>query len=327
MLPEVTVLTAVRNGEKYISQTIESICKQSFSDFEYIIVDDHSSDRTVEIINRYRENDSRIKLIQHNKNIGPFAAANIGLDIAKGYYIIRTDGDDISFPNRIEKQVRFLKENPKIRACASFAQRIDHNSNLINNGIIKSLLTPGSIKWHLFLRCPLVHSTACIEKSVFEDMGGYNSSFTSQDYRMWCYLARRDIVAQLPEVLIYFRSNPDGISAKKEILQKNNGFEVAQDHIYNVTGQYWSRQTIEGLNAIGLVKKGFPIAQALRASRKWDSCWASDKTLSKNEFDALVTLSAELRKIFLKRNRREQFFDVLLNSSSYFFPSPKKTRY
>lgn len=322
-MPEVTVLTAVRNGERYLPETIDSILNQTYQDWEYIIVDDNSSDRTVEIIQQYQAQENRIKLIQLDKNIGPYSAANVGLKQANGRYIVRTDGDDISLPNRIEKQISFFKSNPKIRACATYAQRIDENSTVLDNNIVKSTLTSGSIKWYLFLRCPLVHSTACVEKEVFDEMGGYDTSFASQDYRMWCYLASRGLVAQIPEMLVYFRLTPTGISLSKQAIQKEYGCKVTQDHILEITGEKWSSETIAALSAIGLVKKGYPVSKAIKASRLWDRYWMADKTLTNGEMEELSSLSTYLRKTFLRRNRRRQLVGVVLNFNSYFFSSPK----
>ena len=246
----VTVLTAAYNAEKYISETIDSILSQTYTDFEYIIIDDNSTDNTVKIINDYLIMDHRIKLIQLDKNIGPYGAANVGLKKAEGRYIIRTDADDISLPNRIELQINFLKSNPKIRACGSWAMRIDENSKKLKNQIIKSTTSSASLKWQLFLHCPLVHSSACIDKEIFEEMGWYNSSYAAQDYRMWCYLANRELLAQIPEVLVYFRKSPNGISFSERGIQKEFHYKVSQDHIYNVTGEKWSIETIKSLNAL-----------------------------------------------------------------------------
>ena len=325
-MPEVTVLTVVRNGERYLPETIDSIRNQTFADWEYIIVDDNSTDGTVAIIQEYQEQDKRIILIQLNKNIGPYAAANVGLNHATGKYIVRTDGDDVSLPYRIEKQLYFIKSNSKIRACASFAQRIDENSEELTNRIVKSTLYPGSIKWYLFLRCPLVHSTACVEKQIFDEMGGYDPSCAAQDYRMWCYLARRGIVAQIPEILVNFRLTPTGISLTKQKSQKEFGNIIAQDHILKITGEEWSLDLIKSLNAIGSVKKGFPVSKAIKALRIWDKYWMSDKTLTPEEFRELASLSTFLRKTFLRRNRRKQPFSVAKNVRSYFFPAPKLDR-
>jgi glycosyltransferase involved in cell wall biosynthesis len=322
-MPEATVLTAVRNGVRYLPETIDSIRNQTFEDWEYIIVDDNSTDKTVEMVKGYQDQDKRIKLIQISENIGPYAAANIGLKQANGKYIVRTDADDISLPDRINKQVEFLKSISSIKACASYAMRMDENSNLLEDKLVKSTLNPGSIKWYLFLRCPLVHSTACIEKQVLEEMGGYNPAFAAQDYRMWCYLARRGFVAQIPEILVYFRLTSTGISLSQTNSQLKFGYEVAQDHILKVTGERWPMQTVAALNAIGLVRRDFPVSKSLKASRLWDRCWLADKTLTNEEISELTSLSKFLRKTFLRRNRRKQPLSIVLNSRDYFFPSPR----
>lgn len=322
-MPAVTVLTAVRNGKKYLPETIESIRNQTFKDWEYIIVDDSSTDSTVEIIQKFQDKDKRIQLIQLDKSVGPYGAANVGLNKANGKYVVRTDGDDVSLPDRIEKQIHFLRSNPNLRACASYAQRIDENSKVLENRIVKSTLTSGSMKWYLFLRCPLVHSTACVEKKVFDEMGGYNPSFASQDYRMWCYLATRGIVAQIPEILVYFRLTTSGISLSKRECQEELGLKVAQDHIFDVTGEKWSFDRIESLKAIGLVKKNYPVSKAIQAAREWDRHWIADKTLSEEERAELTSISTFLRKTFLRRNRRRQLLAVAMNVNSYLFPLPK----
>ena len=170
-MPEVTVLTTIWNDEDHIAETMASLCNQTYEDIEIIIVDDCSTDGSVKIIESFKKSDNRIKIISLKKNLGPYGAANEGLKIANGKYIIRNDSDDISLPNRIQRQIDFLKRNPNLKACSSYAQKIDHNSKIIKNDIVKSVKGKNSIKWHLFLRCPLVHSTACIEKTVFDNLG------------------------------------------------------------------------------------------------------------------------------------------------------------
>jgi len=325
-MPEVTVLTAVKDGERYLSETLDSICSQTYQDWEYLIVDDASSDNTVRIIHQYQDKDERIKLIQLDESLGPFGAANVGLEQARGRYIIRTDADDVSLPDRIEKQIAFLKANPALRACASYAQRIDEHSRVLKDKVVKATLTPGSLKWYLFLRCPLVHSTACVERAVFDEMGGYDTSLTAQDYRMWTYLARQNILAQIPEILVYFRLTPTGITHTKKGVQQTHGLKVAQDHILELTGERWSMVTVAALNAFGLVKKDAPVLETMKASRKWDSVWSADKTLSEAERQELNLLSTTLRKTFLRRNRRKQFFSVALSARDYFFPAPQLNR-
>ena len=322
-MPEVSVLTTVWNDEKHIAETLASLCYQTFEDIEIIIVDDCSTDGSVKIIESFMKSDKRIKMINLKMNLGPYGAANEGLKIAAGNYIIRNDSDDISLPNRIQKQIEFLKLNPALKACSSHAQKIDHNSKIIDNDIVKSVKGQNNIKWHLFLRCPLVHSTACVEKTVFDSLGGYNSSFASQDYRLWCYLSRKNLVSQIPEVLVYYRKNPRGISFTKTLLQKENGYKVAQDHIMKVIGKKFSKNKIKALNAFGNVKKGFKISEVIKVSAEWDALWQSDDSLSTMEKDNLYNLSASLRKSFLTRNKKIQFFSFIYHLNYFLNPKPR----
>ena len=206
-MPEVTVLTAVRNGERYLPETIDSILNQTFCNWEYIIVDDKSTDGTVKIIQDYMKKDKRIKLTKLGKNLGPFGAANVGLRIANGKYIIRTDADDLSYSKRIETQIEWLKNNKSIRACASFGKLIDENSKETGYQFIYPT-RPNVLKWYLCLHCPIIHSSLCIEKKAIIEIGGYRELPTSQDYRMFTDISRKGWLAVVPKNLVMFRNHP-----------------------------------------------------------------------------------------------------------------------
>ena len=118
-LPLITVLMPVYNGAKYLNEAIDSILNQTFSDFELLIIDDGSTDQSIDLIKAY--NDPRIKLIVNKKNIGQSATLNKGLELARGKYIARMDQDDISMPERLKKQMGFMDEYPKfaVPGCSS----------------------------------------------------------------------------------------------------------------------------------------------------------------------------------------------------------------
>src|SRR5262249_40578106 len=118
--PRVTVLTAVRNGARLLSETIASIRAQTFSDWEYIIVDDASDDQTAAVVEAAARTDDRLRLIRRTTAGGPYAAANEGLRWARAEYVVRIDGDDLAPPERIQQQYDFLQRNPQSRACVSF---------------------------------------------------------------------------------------------------------------------------------------------------------------------------------------------------------------
>ena len=121
--PEITVLTAVHNGELYLQETIDSITAQTFENWEYIIVDDASTDGTPTILAEAAQRDPRVRILRRNKCEGPYAAANAGLKIARGIWVARTDADDLSPIHRLARQREFLVSNRNYRACVSFWRR------------------------------------------------------------------------------------------------------------------------------------------------------------------------------------------------------------
>src|SRR2546423_6687976 len=123
MRPRVSVLMPVYDVAKYLREAIDSILGQTFTDFEFIIIDDASTDRSAEIINSY--NDPRIRFIQNEKNVGLIATLNRGLDLAYGEYLARMDQDDVSLPERLAKQVAFMETASDVAASGTWARDID----------------------------------------------------------------------------------------------------------------------------------------------------------------------------------------------------------
>src|SRR5438876_4123011 len=123
--PRVSVVTAVRNGGRFLAETIASIRAQTFTDWEYIIVDDASDDDTRAVVEEQMRVDSRLRLLRREHSGGPYVAANDGVRAALGEYIIRIDGDDLSPPYRIAHQLSYLKAHGRYRACVSYVQFFD----------------------------------------------------------------------------------------------------------------------------------------------------------------------------------------------------------
>ncbi len=131
--PKVSVIMSVYNGDKYLREAIESILNQTFTDFEFIIVNDGSTDNSLEIIESY--DDERIKTINNKKNIGLTKSLNKALKFAKGKYIARQDADDVSLPNRFEKQVEYLDSHPEVALVGTSVYLIDENGKIIGKRI------------------------------------------------------------------------------------------------------------------------------------------------------------------------------------------------
>ncbi len=321
MAPEVTVLTAVRNGAKNLPDTIASIRAQSFDDWEYILVDDASMDETPWIIEEAMRQDSRINLLRLSKSGGPFVAANEGLRQAKGRYIVRTDGDDLSLPNRIERQVNYLKSRPESKACATFCQTLNDSGPVAGN-LHKSPLSSGVLKWYLCLRCTLVHSSACVEREALEAIGGYKELSLAQDYRFWCDLARLGWLGVIPEVLVYFRQHGERVSVTRNDEQKKLGKDILRDHITALTSKPWKQDDIESLYAVGHAEL-FPMSSGMDALNHWDRLWMADKTLTELERNELAGLSAFRRRKFIRSNAKRQPVNFLMHLMAFWFPKPK----
>jgi glycosyltransferase involved in cell wall biosynthesis len=183
MPPEVTVLTAVRNGAGLLPETVSSVRAQTFEDWEYVIVDDASDDETPRVLRELSLTDERIRVVRRSEQGGPYAAANEGVRTAKGRYVVRIDGDDLAEAQRIERQLGYLKDTG-FRACGSFWQRLVDGGRVIPSAA-RDASSPRVLKWWYCAGHVVAHSTACFEREAFQEIGGYRELSASQDLRMW----------------------------------------------------------------------------------------------------------------------------------------------
>lgn len=206
---KITVLMPVYNAEKYLRGAIESILDQTFADFEFLIIDDGSTDKSLNIINSY--NDPRIKLIRNTKNLGIIKTLNRGLSLAKGVYIARMDADDISTQDRLEKQVNFMDDHLEIGVCGSWVKIFTHFKFL--GYVIKLPTNPEDIKLDLRRRNVIQHPSVILRKSLFDEFGlRYLNNFRhAEDYDLWVRASKLFPLANLPEVLLYYRYSPKSV--------------------------------------------------------------------------------------------------------------------
>jgi len=211
----VSVLMSVFNGEKYLRQSIESILNQTYKNFEFIVVNDGSFDKTGEILKEYKAKDSRIKIITNEANIGLTKSLNKALALAQGEYIARQDADDVSLSQRLEKQIGFLEKNPEIKILGTFALLINHNGKVLGKGI--KPVSHLNIQKSLIRANPFIHSSVIIERETLNRFGGYNERFkTNQDYELWFRILKYNKGKNLPLFLIKKRYWSDTIFNKKE---------------------------------------------------------------------------------------------------------------
>ena len=209
----------VYNRQNYIKSSLESILNQTYKDFDFIIIDDGSTDRTVEIIEGY--NDSRIKLIRNEKNRGIVYSRNRGLKHAKGKYIGMFDSDDIALPTKFEKQINFLEKNLDYGMVGSWVKWIDENGNLKEKGW-KLPAPANEIPAIMLFRNYFVQSTVVIRKNVIPE-GGYSQGFdVVEDSKMWFDVSLSHKVWNLQEYLLHYRVHSGNISTLGESAVGNS---------------------------------------------------------------------------------------------------------
>jgi glycosyltransferase involved in cell wall biosynthesis len=220
--PKVSVLMPVYNGELYIRQAIDSILNQTFSDFEFIIIDDCSTDSSVAIINSYT--DPRIRLITNLHNKGVSAVANQGNSLANAEYIARLDCDDVSFPQRLAKQVEYLDRHPEVAVIGSQCIYIDTEGKVTDHQpILCYPVEPSSIRWRASYECPILNSTSMYRKQILaNEVGKYdeNKKF-GEDYEVWLKVLLNNYQgANLAEVLVQYRVNPKSLMHSTSVTDK-----------------------------------------------------------------------------------------------------------
>ena len=217
--PQISVLMAVHNSMQFLRDAIESILNQTFTDFEFIIIDDGSTDGSAGLLRKYAVRDSRIRLFFQD-NQGLTKSLNRGLSLARGEYIARMDGDDISLPNRIKIQLKLMQEDKEVAALGGSPIYIDGKNRTLfqrkmpleHDEICQAHLTG----WGGFI----VHPSAMLNACMLKKVGGYDENFKyAQDYDLWCRLSRNWKLKNIAEPLIFYRYHNKSISNKTRNLQ------------------------------------------------------------------------------------------------------------
>ena len=195
----------VYNGSRYLGEAIKSILNQTFSDFEFLIIDDASTDDSVEIIKSYE--DARIRLIENEKNFGLSATLNKGLDLAHGKYIARMDQDDLSLPNRLQKQVQYLEDHPNICVLGTWWKNIDENNKTLC--IVRLPIQAFECGFWVFVIGEQAVGHPCVMFRLAEiiSLGGYDEKYNiAQDLDLWFRASANDLqFANIPEVMFSYR--------------------------------------------------------------------------------------------------------------------------
>lgn len=223
--PVVSVCLAVYNAEIYVAKAIDSILQQTFTDFELLIVDDGSSDRSLDILKAYAAKDSRI-VLHHQENQGQPATRNRMLRMAKGELIAVMDADDIALPDRLENQVAFLQTHPAVVWVGGAFDIMDDRGRFLTtmrmaeaNEQIQTLLKDGHTSF--------LHPTAMIRKTALQQVGGYDERYvTAADLDLWLKMTEIGDVANLPQSVIKYRVHAKSISQRNQEQQWQNAAQA-----------------------------------------------------------------------------------------------------
>ena len=223
LYPLVTVLMSTYNNEKTVSRAIDSILNQTFTDYEFLIINDASKDRTERVIKRF--SDSRIRIISNKKNLGLTRSLNKGLKEAKGKYLARIDADDISLPKRLEKQVNFLQNNPDFILIGTSFNIINKKGKIIKK--VEFNLNPEELYYDLIFQNMFAHSSVLFKLEDVIKLGEYSERLKyAQDYDLWCKLSKIGKIWVLPDILTKWCDDPSNISNQKRRKQQKIGKDI-----------------------------------------------------------------------------------------------------
>lgn len=206
--PKISVLMSAYNSEKYVAEAIDSILNQTFSDFEFIILNDGSTDKTADIIEQYAKRDKRIQFVNNTKNQGIITVLNQGLAMCQGEYIARMDSDDISLPTRFEKQVKYMDEHPECGVLGTSIIIYDKENN-------KEYIQKQRITFcDLLQQCCIINPSVMLRRSVLLNNNIlYRPKYIlAEDYGMWSELIKFTELHNLPDILLKYRWHGGNVS-------------------------------------------------------------------------------------------------------------------
>ena len=287
---KVSVVTSVYNGERGLESTVESVLAQTMRDFEFIIVDDGSTDDTPKILDRIAKCERRIRVIrQHNQ--GLTRALSVGCRYARGQYIARQDVGDRSLPERLEKQSRYLDQHSEVVAVGAGARKVGPRGEFLGQSMRR--LSPDQVtECFLTKGTSISHTVAMYRRDVYEKVGGYRCSFRfAQDIDLWYRMSSRGLIAELPDVLFEWGIDLDGISSS------NND---RQEMLADLARQSWERLN-EGEDDGEVLKQAEEVSWA---ANMVPSSVRRQSTLAGAEFfigSQLYSLGDERCRDYLKR--------------------------
>ncbi len=292
--PLISAILPVYNGEEHLAECINSILHQTLTNFEFIIVDDASTDSTPQILEKYLKQDERIKVITNPVNQKQTISANTACNNAVGKYLARMDADDVALPMRFEKQLEFLETNQNVGMVGSWTDTISETGRIV--GQWKTASEPDMLNWNLLFGTSFAHSSIMMRSDLVKKIGYYQSP-EAEDYDLWSRISRIAKVANLPEVLQQKRVWAGQLALKVPIETRDCVLLIMQKNINHLLND--SNLDLDMIRNIRKVSDKTPIIQ--------DSQVISDINNILLQLYAKYLFKYDLTKIVKKKVARDVF--------------------
>jgi len=244
----------VYNSERHVREAVDSILRQTFTNFELILIEDGSTDDTRSILNDYSRQDSRVVLVENGSHEGLVYSLNRGLAASRGKYIARMDADDVSLPDRFTLQVSYMEQHPEVGVLDANIVYIDVAGRALNRGRprFSHPESPNVIRWTLLWKCPINHPAVLMRRSVLEEGGiTYDPSYRdAEDREIFVQLGRRTLIARLPEVALQYRLVPTSISRGRSSEQRAMDHMITRREVTTLLGTVTSKEGLETLISV-----------------------------------------------------------------------------
>ena len=224
----ISVIFSTFNNEEYLESAIKSILNQTYTNFEFIIIDDASNDKTEKILNHYKKIDTRIKVFRNKKNIGLTKSLNIAIKNSTGEFLVRMDDDDISISDRFESQLAEFKKNPKLMVLGGSIKKIDEKNDYLDNTLINFSNNFSDTKFVSKYFNPIAHPTAMIRKELFNHIELYDERYrSSQDFDLWKRVIEKNFeIYSLKKYVLNYRVHNSSVSIKDNVSQSSNFLKI-----------------------------------------------------------------------------------------------------
>lgn len=242
----VSVVMPIYNAERYLTQAIDSILSQTLENFELILINDASTDKTLQIINKFKKKDKRIRIINNKKNLQMAESLNLAIDQADSDIIARMDQDDISLPNRLKVQYAFMQSHPNVAIVGNDVLIINENGKVISKRTYPTV--SNHLKETMFRYSAFAHPTVMFRKHAFQKVKGYDpKKHPCEDIDLWFRLGRESQFASIPSFLLKYRlsfisgshqnlkkTEIIGLKIKIDAIKKYGYKPTLYDIIYNI---------------------------------------------------------------------------------------------